>query len=275
LISSKTAIFLFFLFSLQSAFANPTSFEKVEFKNGSLNLRGELYKPKGKGPFPAILYNHGSAPGMLNSQASEILGPLFANRGWVFFMPYRRGQGLSQSAGPYIMDEIRKAEKKGGHKEAVSRLIHLLKTDHLSDEMAGYEWLKQQKFVQKSKIAVAGNSFGGILTVLGAEKIEFCAAINASGAAQSWADAKELQNVLKQSVRNSKVPLFFFQPENDYDLTPSKILSEEMKRVGKKFELKIYPAFGDSVQEGHSFAYKGSAIWAADVFNFLERNCLN
>jgi len=134
--------------------------------------------------------------------------------------------------------------------------------------------MKKQKFVQQSKIAVAGNSFGGILTILGSEKINFCAAVNASGAAQSWSGTEELQVILKNLVRKSNSPMIFFQPENDFDLSPSRVLTEEMKKAGKKFELKIYPAFGKSKQEGHSFAYKGSAIWAADVFYFLGQNCL-
>src|SRR5262245_38592194 len=79
---------------------------EVTFPNGGLTLRGTVYRPAGAGPFPAVLFNHGSAPGMLNSQAFEAIGPLFAARGWVFFAPYRRGQGLSASAGPYIGDQI-------------------------------------------------------------------------------------------------------------------------------------------------------------------------
>jgi hypothetical protein len=43
---------------------------------------------------------------MLNDQAFELLGPLFAGNGWVFFAPYRRGQGLSAAAGPFIGHEI-------------------------------------------------------------------------------------------------------------------------------------------------------------------------
>ena len=31
---------------------------------------------------------------MYNNDAVEALGPLFAKQGWVFFAPYRRGQGL-------------------------------------------------------------------------------------------------------------------------------------------------------------------------------------
>ena len=107
-----------------------TTGEVVSFPSGELTLHGVLYKPKGAGPFPAVVYNHGSAPGMLSSEAFEAIGPLFASRGWVFFGPYRRGQGLSASAGPYIGDEIAAAEKRGGMAAAESTMIRLLKTDH-------------------------------------------------------------------------------------------------------------------------------------------------
>ena len=72
----------------------------VTFPSGEITLHGVLYKPEGTGPFPAVVYNHGSAAGMLSKQAFDALGPVFANHGWVFFGPYRRGQGLSASAGP-------------------------------------------------------------------------------------------------------------------------------------------------------------------------------
>lgn len=245
----------------------------VSFQSGNLTLYGVLYKPEGAGPFPAVLYNHGSAAGMLNNEAFEALGPVFAKRGWIFFAPYRRGQGLSASAGPYIGDEIEAARKNGGMRAAAATMVRLLETDQLNDQLAALAWLQKREFVQARRIAVAGNSFGGVEAVLGAERGSYCAAIDASGGAESWALAPELQVSMTRAVRNAHVPIFFFQPENDYDLAPSRVLSAAMKSSGKTFEMKIYPAFGKSNQEGHSFSYLGSSVWADDVFGFLEQNC--
>jgi carboxymethylenebutenolidase len=86
----------------------------VAFPSGDITLHGVLYKPEGPEPFPAVVYNHGSAAGMVSKSAFDALGPVFASHGWVFLGPYRRGQGLSASAGPYIGDQIDAAEKKGG-----------------------------------------------------------------------------------------------------------------------------------------------------------------
>lgn len=247
--------------------------DDVVFPSGNITLHGVVYKPEGKGPFPAVVYNHGSAAGMISKTGFDALGPVFASHGWVFFGPYRRGQGLSAAAGPYIGDQIEAAEKSGGIQAAAETMVRLLKTDHLNDQLAALAWLRKQSFVQANRIAVAGTSFGGIETVLGAERGTYCAAIDSAGGAQSWAEAPALQTLMAASVRNSRVPIFFFQAENDYDLSPSKVLSAAMKDAGKPYELKIYPPYGSSTQDGHSFGYFGSAVWADDVFRFLERHC--
>ena len=247
--------------------------EVVHFQGQGVDLAGELFKPKGDGPFPAVLYNHGSAPGLLNSQASQAIGPLFAGQGWVFFMPYRRGQGLSAKAGPYIGDQIAEAQRRGGMQEGAAAMTRLLGTDHLQDQLAALQWLAAQKFVQGGRIAVAGNSFGGIESVLGAAHAPYCAAVDASGGAESWAAAPELRALMKESVRKSNAPIFFFQAENDFDLAPSKTLLAEMQLAGKQGELKIYPPYGVSRREGHSFAYRGSATWFNDVLAFMQKHC--
>ncbi|MGH9740178.1 MAG: alpha/beta hydrolase family protein [Candidatus Acidiferrales bacterium] len=224
--------------------------EVVSFPSGNLKLYGVLYKPDGPGPFPAVVYNHGSAPGMLSQQAFEALGPVFVKRGWVFFGPYRRGQGLSAAAGPYIEDQIHAAEKQGGVAAAAATAIRLLETDHLNDQLAALAWLRGQSFVQPNRIAAAGTSFGGIETVLGAEKGSYCAAVDFAGAAESWKIAPQLRSMMIRTVQNARAPIFFIQAQNDYDLSPTRVLSAAMERAGKEFEVKIYPRFGSSVADG-------------------------
>lgn len=245
--------------------------KKVSFPNNTLRLYGVVYKPIGPGPFPAILFNHGSS--LETQKASDELGPVFARQGWVFFMPSRRGQGLSRNVGKYIGNEIEKARKKHGNSFAAKTMVQLLKGDHLNDQMSALAWLQKQNFVDNNRIAVAGVSFGGIQTVLGIEKGQYCAGIDAAGAAQSWSQAPQLQNLMIYSVKNAKAPIFFFQAENDYNLEPTKVLSATMKKAGKKFQAKIYGLFGKTVKEGHAFGYFGGSIWSKDVFIFLHQYC--
>jgi dipeptidyl aminopeptidase/acylaminoacyl peptidase len=152
-------------------------------------------------------------------------------------------------------------------------MTRLLKTEHLQDQLAALQWLKSQKFVQGSQIAVAGNSFGGVETVLGAANAHYCAAVDASGGAESWSIAPDLQALMKEAVRKSNAPIFFIQAENDFDLSPSEILFAEMKLAGTEGKLKIYPPYGTTKRDGHSFAYLGSSIWFSDVFAFVEKHC--
>jgi carboxymethylenebutenolidase len=245
----------------------------VAFPSGDITLHGVLYKPEGTGPFPAIVYNHGSAAGMLSKQAFDALGPVFASQGWVFFGPYRRGQGLSASAGAYIGDQIAAAKKSGGISAGAAAMVRLLAEDHLNDQLSALAWLRKQRFVQPNRIAVAGNSFGGIEVVLGAERGSYCAAVASAAGAQSWALAPELQSLMTRAVRNANAPIFFFQAANDYDLLPSKTLSAAMKDARKTYKVKIYSKYGNSHQDGHTFGYFGSAVWADDVFRFLNEHC--
>jgi dipeptidyl aminopeptidase/acylaminoacyl peptidase len=305
-----------------SSFAE-ASLQTVTFPSGKLTLGGVLYKPEGKGPFPAVVYNHGSAPGMLSNEAFEALGPVFVRHGWIFFAPYRRGQGLSQAAGTYIGDQIARARKKGlqqalllgaiaflvltallfilarkqrlwvrvlglallllvmaygvywnSFRAASAELVRVLETDQLDDQVAAYDWLRRQDFTAPNRIAVAGNSFGGIETVLGAERLKYCAALDASGGAESWSLARQLRVRMTQAVRNSQAPVFFFQAENDYNLAPSRVLSAVMKEAGKQAEMKIYPAFGQTSADGHSFVRMKASVWADDAFQFLEKYCI-
>jgi len=245
----------------------------VSFSSGELTLRGVLYRPAGAGRFPAVLYNHGSAPGMLNSQAFEAIGPRFAARGWVFFAPYRRGQGLSAAAGPYIGDQIDAARKSGGEEAGAAEMVRLLATDHLNDQLAAFGWLRAQQFVDPRRIAAAGNSFGGIETVLGLERADYCAGIDGAGGAESWSQAPALQSTMTRAVKNTRAPIFFFQAANDADLAPTRVLSAAMREAGKSAKVIIYPAFGSSRKDGHAFAWRGSEVWFPDALRFLEASC--
>jgi dienelactone hydrolase len=248
--------------------------EVVSFPSGALTLRGVLHKPAGGGgPFPAVLYNHGSAPGMDAITAANALGPAFAAHGYLFFMPCRRGQCLSAAAGPYIMDQIGAARREGGLPAAAATMVRLLETDHLDDQMAALAWLRGSGLADPARIALAGNSFGGVETVLGAERGGACAAVDSAGGAQSWAKTPALQERMLRAVRNARVPIFFFQAENDYDLAPSRVLPAAMREAGKPFEVEIFPPYGSSAAAGHTLGYFGADVWGPHVFRFLDAHC--
>ena len=59
--------------------ARAAGMQDVTFPSGALKLHGAIYKPAGAGPFPAVLYNHGSGP-HANRDMPD-LGKLFVGRG--------------------------------------------------------------------------------------------------------------------------------------------------------------------------------------------------
>jgi hypothetical protein len=89
-------------------------------------------------------------------------------------------------------------------------------------------------------------------------------------AALTWANAPELRDRLREAARQARVPVYFFQAANDHDLSPTSELASEMERAGKTVVRKVYPAFGTTEANGHSFGYFGGATWSPDVFSFLE-----
>ncbi|HZM91281.1 MAG TPA: prolyl oligopeptidase family serine peptidase [Blastocatellia bacterium] len=148
------------LIAKQSAWGQTAQPELIGFKSGNLELKGFVWRPSGDGPFPAVLWNHGSekSPGSVDSVA-----PYFVSKGYVFFVPHRRGQG--RSPGPYIMDELNALSRD----ERSRRLVELHEIQ-LQDQLAGLQYLQNQTFVDRNRIAVMGFSFGGIQTMLAVER---------------------------------------------------------------------------------------------------------
>src|SRR5689334_15764035 len=81
-----------------SAPASPT---EVRIPSGPYMLRAFIFRPAGPGPFPALVYNHGSERDPSLDFMGE-LGAWFQRQGWVVVFPFRRG--ASDSEGPYWRD---------------------------------------------------------------------------------------------------------------------------------------------------------------------------
>lgn len=233
----------------------------VSFRSGDLELRGFVFKPEGNGPFPAVLYNHGSEklPG-----SKPAIGNFFAANGYVLFIPHRRGQG--RSPGGYIMDALQSTPST-----MRGQLMVRLLEQQQQDLVSALDFLKGLQYVDARRIVVAGCSFGGILTVLAAEReLGLRAAVPFAPAAMTWRDSTEIQERLITAVKRAVVPVFLIQAENDYNLSPTRELSREMEQAGKVHRAKIYPPYGETQSDGHGgFCGRGVAVWGSDVLSFL------
>ena len=122
--------------------------EIVVVQSGALQLKALLWLPDNGGPFPAVLFNHGSGSSdamhtgpFVITEAAERLGPILAKHGYAFLYLFRRGQGLSADQGDF-MQKLLQREKMTNGEEARKRLqFRLLTTDHLDDVIAGLSFL--------------------------------------------------------------------------------------------------------------------------------------
>jgi dienelactone hydrolase len=257
--------------------------DTVVVQSGALKLRALLWRPRGRGPFPAVLFNHGSghATGTASrrrdqrnrEQQAGALGPVFARHGYVFLFLFRRGAGLSAGQGTYSGDLLDRELAANGEEGRNQIQVQLLETDELSDALAGLAFLRALPEVDPRRVAVAGHSFGGSLTLLVAERDTMLrAVVDFAGAAYSWGRSPQLRARLLAAVRRIAAPVFVIHAANDYSVAPAEVLAAEMARLGKPHRVKIYPPFGRTADEGHSFVYLSVATWEPDVFAFLDES---
>jgi carboxymethylenebutenolidase len=253
--------------------------ETVVVPSGALQLKAFLWRPKGTGPFPVVLFNHGS--GSVDSahtgpvamtEAAEKLGPIFVRHGYAFLYLFRRGQGLSADQGPFMQDVLQSEETARG-KEARQHLqFVLMTTDHLDDVLAGLTFLKSLPSIDSHRMAMVGHSFGGQLTLLAAERDSSVrAAITFGAAAASWKNSSEVRECLLAAVRKTNSPIMLVHAANDYSTIPGKIMAEQLEKLGRPHLLKIYPPVGKTPDDGHNFVYTAAGRWENDVFKFLDQ----
>ncbi|HMU47511.1 MAG TPA: alpha/beta fold hydrolase [Chitinophagaceae bacterium] len=110
-----------------------------------LKLSGSLILPPGEGPFPAIVFTHGS--GQETRDASRGLAALFAYNGIACLIFDKRGVGKSE----------------GDHWAASF-------SDYANDLLAGVQLLKTFPEINKNKIGLYGHSQGGWVVPLAISK---------------------------------------------------------------------------------------------------------
>lgn len=253
----------------QSASFNKT---RVTFTSDGLTLVGYVYHPDGAGPFPTVFWNHGSEKNPGGGPQFDSVAKVFVPAGYAVFATVRRGHG--ESEGVYIVDtlNVMRARRDGSDREL---LVHLHETEQLNDQLAGVAYAKTLPFVDARKLVVAGCSFGGIQTLLAAERarsVGFKAAFPISPAAQTWAFNPQLRERLKKAVRNIDIPVLLIMPPKDANLDPARVLGAEAARLGKKqFSTRIYPPTMPDSQQAHCFGgAKGFHNWAKDAVDFFD-----
>ena len=124
------------------------------------------YKPPGNGPFPTLIFHHGSTgrgrdPALFERPYDpKALADWFTARGWAVILPSRRGRGGSEGpttkasspTGPGL--QLRPGARARRRERALSDIDAIMPV------------LLAQPFVDRERVAIGGVSRGGILPCL-------------------------------------------------------------------------------------------------------------
>lgn len=131
------------------------------------HITSNLYIPKGKGPFPAVLFLCGHEATAKATKSYQQTAQLFARNGFVVLVI----DPISQGERYQILDSSGKPATRGGTTEhtllnAGSNLVGTsVAAYELLDNIRALDYLEMRKEVDKNRIGCLGNSGGGTQTV--------------------------------------------------------------------------------------------------------------
>jgi dienelactone hydrolase len=238
------------------------------FRSQGRKLKAYLWTPPGEGPFPLIIYNHGSGlREPFEDNALPGLPLLFASWGYACLFPHRHGYGLSP--GPDWRSECPgRPFTRRYNASIVARLER-----EAQDVMAAFAYASKLATIDSTRIAFMGSSFGGTNTLLAAEaESRARCALAFASAAMNWDRNPLIAQRLLNAVAKIRAPLFLAQARNDFSIKPTQAMEKRLRRTGQTFVAKIYPPFGATAMEGHFLAGRGAQIWSEDVRRFLKEH---
>jgi len=242
-------------------------YTEISYQSGGLRIQGYFYQPTGSGPFPTIIYNHGSR---VRSERRPIpwtrLAGLYVSAGYAVLVPERRGYGPSE--GPTWSEAV--------GSDVGSRLISRLQAE-TDDVLAAAEYLRSLPLVDMRRLGITGWSLGGIITLFAISRSHsFRAAIDQAGGALMWRFSPALQAALTRAVRIATCPVLLMEAQNDAAPEAIPTLSQVMDAAGLPHRLIMYPPFTPtawevSLAQGHLlFSAQGLPIWGHDAIGFFD-----
>lgn len=257
-------------FATRSTVRAPTPFVENGF---GVELEVVLYTPPGPGPFPAVMFNHGSTgngsdPSLFTQTfSSESVARFFAERGWLTAFPQRRGRGASDG----LYDEGFTTNRSGYSCEQAIALAGA--TRALADLDVAVDWLRARAEVDSTRMLAAGTSRGGILAVAHvARRPEvYLGSVNFVGGwlGEGCGDYAAVNRTLFQQGAGFQGPSLWLYGANDtfYSLAHSQANFDAYTAAGGMGQFRIYTRAAGL--NGH-FLHNDSALWSADLAAWLD-----
>lgn len=243
------------------------AYTEVFYPSGALRIQAYLYQPAGSGPFPVVIYNHGSREGNERRPTPfQHIGRLLTGAGYLVLVPERRGYGNSD--GP-----TSSSETGGGGQRVTDRLQ--AETD---DVLAAVDYLRTLPVADMKRLGIMGWSFGGAVTMFAVSRsAAFAAAVNQAGGALTWNFNGAMRNELAAAARKTTTPTLLMVAQNDRTTASITTLADIYKERGIPHRTVIYEPFvpqqgSAGVAPGHMvFSSQGVQVWQKDALEFLDR----
>jgi len=243
-------------------------YETVFYPSGTLRIAAYLYRPAGEGPFPLVVYNHGSRVGAERQpRPFPDQAQLFLSAGYAVLVAERRGYGASD--GPTVAEDV--------GNETGPQLIARLQ-EETDDVLAAVDYVKTLRFVDSDQLGVVGWSFGGIVTMLAISRsAAFKVAVDQAGGALTWNRSAAVRAALTDAAQQARAPVLLLVAANDNTTASITTVDHELTSRGLPHEMKIYPPFtpprpARGIAPGHLvFSAAGIGVWGSDTLAFLGR----
>jgi len=250
-----------------SSARSQSEYQDILYSSGTLRIQAYLYRPSGDGPFPAVIYNHGTRDGRERASVPfEHIGRMLTRAGYAVMVPERRGYGKSDG-------EIWWREAGNDQASVIRRLQ--AETD---DVLASADYLRGLPYVDPKRLALMGWSFGGVVTMLAtARSSAFLAAVNQAGGALTGDANPNMRSALIEAAGKSKTPTLFMVAKNDRTTSSATTLAGIFQKRNAPHSLVIYEPFSPpqptKAAPGHAlFSAQGTDLWEKDVIEFLGRH---
>ncbi|MGH6838681.1 MAG: alpha/beta hydrolase family protein [Methylocella sp.] len=237
-----------------------------------VRLEVVLFKPKGSGPFPLLVFNHGriyrGTPASLTlTESHPELAEVFLEKGWMVAFPQRRGYGKSDGH----HDEGFAWDRARGYSADPGRC--LAGADRaLNDIKAAIAALQRRPDVAGKRLLIGGESGGGILSIAyaGGHPQQIAGVINFVGGWVGERDrtASEINGGLfERGAKYDRATLWLYgRGDRTFSIAHSRSNFETFANAGGTGEFIEFDVPGG---DGHSLSGYPD-LWREHVEKYLE-----